>query len=371
MLAIIAIILGIISLIIDAIVKHWYLVAAYILILCLPGIIRRIKNSCQKASVEKSTHNGAVNTQEAENGDEKCVHQEYLDSISKDIHLSSIKNKEKITDVSESLPTGSSTDKSGQSDKAEEHPIRLEDRADVAKSYEATTVGEPLAKAPTLDMVNEKYLIIRSIPVYCSKQKEYGTGYIININPNYKVITIRFPSGEHLYAMSYIGKTIFAVSGLEDTNKVKKLVDLISKELLTGNQSLSGRNYSYSPLSRYHSEWETSLTYHPDKPSVHFYYVGEVPCFSEEWISRRVSVERTKARGKALYETNGVLSLQRSESSYQAVVRGSSGFNYNCRFKISSDGKIDTWYCGCPAFSKYPKACKHLVAAFYAAGEEE
>lgn len=346
MLAVIAIILGIISLIIDAIVKYWYLVVAYILILCLPTIIRHIRNNLEKRSAEEASHNYNFNTQNAESADTKQIlHQDRFDSTIKDTHLSSITT--------------------------EEHSVCIENKPDIVKIHkEAKTLTAP-AKDIIFDTINKKFLFIRSIPVYCSKQQEYETGYIIDINPYSEVVTIKFPSSEHKFCISYIGKTIFAVSGQEDTNKIRDVINSMPKKALALSQNVSGPNHNCDFHSRYHSKWETTPVYRPDKPSAHFYYVGKVPLFSEEWISRRVSVERTKSRGKVLYETNGVLSLQHSGASYQAIVRGSSGFNYTCGFKISSEGRIDTWYCNCPAFSKYPKACKHLVATFYAAGEEE
>lgn len=122
-----------------------------------------------------------------------------------------------------------------------------------------------------------------------------------------------------------------------------------------------------NPKERYNPNYEADTVYHSDRPSRSFYYQGEVPVFSEEWISRRVSVERVKSRGKSLYCRHHVLSFFVDNNYYHGLVHGDADKKYNCWFALDEDGSILDWNCECNAFKKYPKACKHLVALFYEA----
>ena len=364
---IIIILFILIKLILRLIVKYWYLVVACIFIVYL-----LLKNEQTKDNPhEQSKEDSHSNTKSQENIDSPASHTTYNSTLSfSDNHISThstTTNKPINVDITEDLAYKSSH--IGEELKTEEQSICHKSISAEARGRPTSVKTNNNSDTDTGIVVSDSTLI-QSIPVYCSMQKQYGVGYIISANSKRQIITIRFPSGEHSYGISYIGKTIFAVSGIDDTNKIKEMVNAISPIGPAVTQNINKIDPEYQPSSRYNSNWEAKPIYSPSKPPARFYYSGKVPCFSEEWISRRVSVERTKARGKALYETNGVLKLQRNGSSYQALVRGSSGFNYTCRFRIDSDEKIEAWHCNCPAFAKYPKACKHLVAAFYAAGEK-
>ena len=221
---------------------------------------------------------------------------------------------------------------------------------------------------------------IKAARVLNIKQRELGTGYIASINPSNNTVQIQFESEIRYYLIDYIGNTIKCKTGDIDTTKLKAQIreycktHKITKPDKTPdrfNTSKTGRNgggYN-EPGTRYNSGYVAKPYYQPSKNPVRFYYQGDVPLFSEEWISRRVSVERTKTRGWYLYQSGSVLKLQRSQNGleYLGIVRGSTGINYSCFFTLSKDGNIEKWHCNCPAFSKYKKACKHLVAMFYAA----
>ena len=221
---------------------------------------------------------------------------------------------------------------------------------------------------------------IKAARVLNIKQRELGTGYIASINPSNNTVQIQFESGIRYYLIDYIGNTIKCKTGDIDTTKLKAQIreycktHKITKPDKTPdrfNTSKTGRNgggYN-EPGTRYNSGYVAKPYYQPGKNPVRFYYQGDVSLFSEEWISRRVSVERTKTRGWYLYQSGSVLKLQRSQNGleYLGIVRGSTGINYSCFFTLSKDGNIEKWHCNCPAFSKYKKACKHLVAMFYAA----
>lgn len=366
MLGFIAIALSIIALILKGIAKYWYLVLAYILFISIPAIIKHIKNSSQAPPPGINTHNDVNEQQTAESKiTEVPLQYQVLEKTSQEATLSDFGGTEPKAQIN----TGStceklSADAMATGQRSNTQPTNATSNSNVLEKNHV--VEAPVQSANTAENLTS----LETFSVYCAMQKEYGIGHIVSINPKFKIMTIQFPKGDVNFDISYIGKSILAVSGQEETNKLKEIID----SMLDGNsitaQNLNGANCRHEPSSQYHSDWETSPVYHVGKVPARFYYVGEVPCFSEEWISRRVSVERTKARGKLLYETNGVLRLQHSGQSYQATVRGSSGFSYICNFSVDADGKIATWHCGCPAFAKYPKACKHLVAAFYAAREE-
>ena len=221
---------------------------------------------------------------------------------------------------------------------------------------------------------------IKAARVLNIKQRELGTGYIASINPSNNTVQIQFESGIRYYLIDYIGNTIKCETGDIDTTKLKAQIreycktHKITKQDKTPdrfNTSKTGRNgggYN-EPGTRYNSGYVAKPYYQPGKNPVRFYYQGDVPLFSEEWISRRVSVERTKTRGWYLYQSGSVLKLQRSQNGleYLGIVRGSTGINYRCFFILTSEGRIENWHCDCPAFAKYKKACKHLVGMFYAA----
>ena len=122
---------------------------------------------------------------------------------------------------------------------------------------------------------------------------------------------------------------------------------------------------------RYNPAWEASAANKARKSSPRFYFQGSVELFSDEWIARRVSVQRTKTRGKDLYSNGAVLSINCTGRQYKSRVCGSTGKIYECNFTIGLDKSIVNWHCNCPAFAKYDKACKHLVASFYAARDFE
>lgn len=349
------------------VIKYWYFVVAGIFIMCLLLRDEQTKDN----SHEQSKEDNHSNTKSQESITLSEPHTSYsatLPLVDNPISTyPTTTNKPISVDITEDLVCKSShVDGELQT---EEQAIDYKRTSEEA-GFKPTSVETNDNNDTDPGIVVADNTLIQSIPVYCSMQKQYGVGYIINANPKRQIITIRFSSGERNYGISYIGKTIFAVSGIDDTNKIKEMVNSISSIEPAVTQNINKIDSECQPSSRYNSNWEAKPIYSPSKPPVRFYYAGKVPCFSEEWISRRVSVERTKVRGKVLYETNGVLKLQRNGSSYQALVRGSSGFNYICSFRIDSDEKIEAWHCNCPAFAKYPKACKHLVAAFYAAGEK-
>lgn len=220
---------------------------------------------------------------------------------------------------------------------------------------------------------------IKDVPVYCKAQQDYGTGHIMSLNPTSHTLTIRYQDGPHSYSIDYIGITIFAISGDAQTTALKNMIAEYSKLVENLSQKIPAKG---TPAKRkatgdrlrspdiegiYNPNWEAKPYYNPEKPSAKFYYTGKASCFSDEWISRRVSVERTKTRGKILYETGSVLKFNKMGRSYQAVVRGSKGTLYNCNFTLDDNNNIKKWSCNCPAFFKYRKACKHLVAVFYVA----
>lgn len=366
MLGFIAVALGFITLILKGIAKYWYLFLAYILFISILAIIKHVKNRSQAHPPEINTHND-VNEQQTVESKTTGATLPYLvhEETSQEVTLSSSEGTEPKAHINTGLTCENlSADAIATECRSNAQPTNTTSDSNVLE-------GNHVAEAP-LQSSNtaENRTPLESISVYCATKKEYGIGHIVSINPTYKIMTIQFLQGDVNYGISYIGKTIFAVSGQEDTNKLKGIIDSMLKVDSTTVQSSYSTDRRPAMGSQYRSDWEASPVYQEGKVPARFYYDGEVPCFSEEWISRRVSVERTKARGKLLYETNGVLSLQHSGQSYQATVRGSSGFSYICNFSIDADGKIAAWHCSCPAFAKYPKACKHLVAAFYAAREQ-
>ena len=281
-----------------------------------------------------------------------------------------------------------------RSDMVEVPTIQSEvvDDADICLSESADTVDEQSSvyeidayrvapNASLKSQPNDSDLLeaIKEVPVYCKAQQDYGNGHIISLNPTSHTLTIRYQDGPHSYSIDYIGITIFAVAGDTQTTELKDLVAEYFE--LVGNlppkipaqnthaktETAEDKLHSPDIEGIYNPSWEAKPYYNPEKPPAKFYHTGKAPCFSDEWISRRVSVERTKTRGKILYETGSVLKFNKMGRSYQAVVRGSKGTLYNCNFTLDDNNHIKKWSCNCPAFFKYRKACKHLVAVFYAA----
>lgn len=226
--------------------------------------------------------------------------------------------------------------------------------------------------------------LIKKITVYSKLQSHYGNGNIVRLNFTSNVASIKFGVDERYYDISFIGKTILAARGGAATEELINLIEeyrtycnegkdvhLEKTENKDSNKSMHISESAQYLKNKYDPALKASPYYDFRKAPARFYYQGKVRCFDEEWISRRVNVERTKSRGELLYQMGSVLSLRKDpyKKSYMALVRGSAGNHYHCGFSLDDNDQIHEWFCDCPAFSTYPKACKHLVAVFYAARE--
>jgi hypothetical protein len=231
---------------------------------------------------------------------------------------------------------------------------------------------------------------IASYEVHSALRPEYGSGHIVDLSEkSVRMMVIDFSNGE--VSREHLKKCFFPVSVLGDkiiitcdpsfrTEKhlLKRIEDYFSAPIEPPPPAVRPADSDYSssrPFLEKNHDIQGSI-YDPSLPtprtysgiSQQFYYQGPVEQFSEEWISRHVKREVTKGKGYDLYRYGHVLKFVKESDHYSTVVRGSTGIIYHCDFKLrNSTGRIEYWHCDCPAFESYEKACKHLVASFYAA----
>lgn len=94
---------------------------------------------------------------------------------------------------------------------------------------------------------------------------------------------------------------------------------------------------------------------------------------SGDTIQNLASSDSIYQRGDSLFSTDGVLHIDLNQTSNQrydvyAQVEGSTGNLYHTKITIQPSGNtmaVHEMYCECKAYSKYPGACKHLVATMF------
>ena len=84
---------------------------------------------------------------------------------------------------------------------------------------------------------------------------------------------------------------------------------------------------------------------------------------NEKIIKDLATNDRVYKKGLAYYRANRVADIKADmeELCFSAIVMGDSD-EYETEVYFTSDGGIFSIECGCPAFSRYEGACKHVVA---------